>query len=91
MARRKRPKKKHVAPLEVLPPPTDPRALLNEPSSAAYLGVKKRTLQNWRQRGEGPPFVRLGARIGYRLSRLDAYIAANEFTSTRGARPPEAA
>lgn len=47
-------------------------------AAAAYIGVAPKTLSNWRARGEGPRFVRLGrshARIVYRVSDLDQYLA----------------
>lgn len=36
------------------------------------------TLANWRNQGRGPKFVRLGAKIGYRLSDVEAYEQAAE-------------
>lgn len=47
-------------------------------TAAAYLGVASKTLSNWRALGEGPPYARLGksgARIVYRVSDLDQYLA----------------
>lgn len=32
-----------------------------------------RTLQRWRSRGTGPPYIRLGARIFYRLDDVLAF------------------
>jgi len=51
---------------------------LQSPAAAAYLGVARQTLANWRVRGEGPPYARLGksgARIVYRISDLDLFLA----------------
>jgi len=47
-------------------------------AAASYIGVARQTLANWRVRGEGPPYARLGksgARIVYRVSDLDRYLA----------------
>ena len=42
---------------------------LSENELAALLKVSKRTIQRWRSSGEGPPFIRVGARsIRYQLS-----------------------
>ena len=47
--------------------PNDPDALLNEIQSAALLGFSPRALQQWRQNGLGPHFVKISARaIRYR-------------------------
>ena len=56
--------------------------LLDEAQAARILRVSRRTLQNWRQRGGGPPYVKLGTVVRYRLADLRAHIVA----SIRGAR-----
>jgi hypothetical protein len=46
-------------------------------AAAAYLGVARKTLSNWRALGEGPRYARLGksgARIVYRVSDLDQFL-----------------
>jgi Helix-turn-helix domain len=48
--------------------------LLNENDAAAYLAVAVQTLRNWRSLGQGPPFVHVGRRIGYRLSDLEGWV-----------------
>jgi predicted DNA-binding transcriptional regulator AlpA len=58
-------------------------------SSAAYLTertfcdtycINPRTAQRWRESGEGPPWVRLGARrIVYRVSDCEAWAAARTY------------
>ena len=47
---------------------------LSPPRAAAYLDTTVGTLAQWRYRGEGPPFVRLGRKIVYRVESLDAYL-----------------
>ncbi|WP_354023736.1 helix-turn-helix transcriptional regulator [Conyzicola nivalis] len=47
-------------------------------AAAAYIGVAQQTLANWRVRGEGPPYAKLGrsrTRIVYRIADLDRYLA----------------
>ena len=57
-------------------------ALLNEATAANYLGLTVRYLQKARVRGDGPPFVRIGNRVRYKLSALKAFIDRREVFST---------
>jgi predicted site-specific integrase-resolvase len=43
--------------------------------SAEFLGVKEQTLATWRCNGRYPlPFIRVGRRIRYRISDLEAFL-----------------
>ena len=55
--------------------PREPRdRYLHEREAARLLGVTHRTLQKWRQRDSGPPYVRLTARcIRYSESAVIAW------------------
>lgn len=54
-----------------------PPVIVDTGAAADYLDLSKRTLENLRFAGKGPPFVRLGARaIRYRVADLAAYAAA---------------
>ena len=59
--------------------PTDTAGLALTPREAApILRVKGQTLKRWRAKGIGPAYVRLeGGRVRYRLSDLEAWLAAN--------------
>lgn len=46
----------------------------NTDAAAAYLGIKKNTLEIWRVQGRGPQFVKIGRRVFYRLQDLDRFI-----------------
>lgn len=47
-------------------------------SAAIYLGnLSPRTLRNWRNRGVGPVYLRIGGRVVYRVSDLDAWLASH--------------
>lgn len=55
--------------------------LLTEKRAARVLRVSPRTLQGWRHRGTGPPYVKLGTAVRYRRGDLKRYI----LDSLRGA------
>jgi predicted DNA-binding transcriptional regulator AlpA len=58
------------------------RKYLGEAALARRLGVSQRTLQRWRTRGCGPPYVRLGPRrVAYDEAASDAWAASRSFTS----------
>lgn len=51
--------------------------LLSEREASAYLGpVSVRTLQDWRVRGTGPAYTKLGRRVAYAVADLDAFKVA---------------
>ena len=56
--------------------------MLNTPDAAAYLDLQKATLETWRCLGRGPPFVKMGRLVKYRVADLDAYIESRRCTST---------
>ena len=48
---------------------------LNSEQTAEYLGISVATLKNWRKRGDGPPFIKVNARlIRYQQSDLDIWM-----------------
>jgi hypothetical protein len=66
--------------------------LLTEQQAAALLQVSVKSLQAWRVRGGGPPFVKLGRCVRYSIAALEAFVkaAVRHSTSDRGSdrRPP---
>lgn len=52
--------------------------------AAAYSRVPEGTLRYWRARDEGPASFRLGRRVIYRRSALDAWMEAEAAKTTRG-------
>ncbi|WP_456658713.1 helix-turn-helix transcriptional regulator [Bradyrhizobium sp. JR3.5] len=60
-------------------------ALLREQDAADLLCLSVRTLQSWRMRLAGPPFVQVGRAVRYRRRDLIAWIEAN----TCGGGPSE--
>ena len=63
--------------------PRDPDALLYEGEAAYLTGLSERTLQDYRLRGGGPAFIRIGKRgVRYRRGDLLDWIADRRRTST---------
>ncbi|KAF1704041.1 helix-turn-helix transcriptional regulator [Pseudoxanthomonas suwonensis] len=49
-------------------------ARVNGPEAARYLGISISTLEKMRHEGRGPRYMKVGGRVFYRLSDLDAYL-----------------
>lgn len=62
--------------------------LLKTDEAAEELGLSPRTLEGWRRRGEGPPYLHFGRRVKYRIEDLEAYKAARLRANSR---PPQMA
>ncbi len=71
---------------ENIPSPAAP--LVFVPAAAARaLCVTVKTLANWRVRGYGPAFVKVGHRVAYRPQDLQRFIEQNVRRSTSEATP----
>jgi predicted DNA-binding transcriptional regulator AlpA len=58
-------------------------SVLRTPAAAEYLGLAVSTLEKSRLSGEGPKFVRIGARaVGYIIEDLDDWLRARVRRST---------
>jgi len=68
-------------------PNTIPGSRLKGPAAATYLGLSHSTLEKMRHEGRGPRYVKIGGRVFYRRTDLDAYIEGSvvETTDSRGA------
>lgn len=59
---------------------------MTTPEAAAYLRLKRRTLEDMRVTGNGPRYYKLGpgrmARVAYRQSDLDEWVSRFSYTST---------
>lgn len=63
--------------------PRDEKFLDVQEVAARYNGkVSIRTFNNWRTRGGGPPFTKVGGRVFYPLSKLIAWEEARTAWST---------
>ncbi len=65
--------------------------LIDERPASEFVNLKPRTLQGFRYRGRGPPFVRISARcVKYRRIDLLRWAEARLRTSTSDTRPGDA-
>ncbi|QNE18080.1 helix-turn-helix domain-containing protein [Kribbella qitaiheensis] len=62
------------------------RGALSSKNAAAYIDTTEGTLAQWRHRGEGPPFGRIGRKVFYRVEALDAYLRDHEVDQSGGDR-----
>lgn len=66
--------------------PTGSR-LLSTAEAAEFLGVSRRTLEDWRRNGRGPKFVALSRNaVRYRLIDLEAWVESRAAPHTAKAR-----
>lgn len=63
---------------------------LNQNELAARWNLSPRTLEQWRWRGVGPQYLKLGGRVGYRLEDIEAFEAAHLHRNTGGPLPMDA-
>lgn len=54
--------------------PSSTRATFNDQELADHLGISRKTLQKWRSLGLGPDYLKLGAKVVYRIEDVNAYI-----------------
>lgn len=48
--------------------------LMTSDDLADYLGVPKKTLEQWRYLGKGPAYAKVGKHVRYRRSDVDAWV-----------------
>ena len=60
---------------------------LNQRELAERLNISPRTLERWRWLGEGPPFLKIGGRVVYRLQDIERYEADQLRDSTTALAP----
>lgn len=56
--------------------------LLSQRQLAARLGVTTRTLERWRETGDGPAFIRVGRLCRYQREDITIWLAARRCTSS---------
>ncbi len=58
----------------------------DEYGAASFLGVKVSCMRGWRFRRQGPPYVRVGRLVRYRVSDLEAFLESNRVEPQEGDR-----
>jgi len=56
--------------------------LISTPEAAKIIGFEESTLEAWRCRGGGPPFVKLGRAVRYRLADLNDWVESRVRNNT---------
>jgi predicted DNA-binding transcriptional regulator AlpA len=54
---------------------------LGQNDLAQRWGISARTLERWRWIGDGPAFLKIGARVAYRMEDVEAYEAERRRTT----------
>lgn len=63
--------------------------LISQKSVAGMLGVSTGTLAQWRVRGYGPAFVKVGHFVRYSPQAIERFIADNSRQSTKRDQPSD--
>lgn len=63
---------------------------LSQSKLAKRWNLSPRTLEQWRWRGCGPRYLKIGGRVVYRLQDVEAYEAGCLHRNTTGPLPPMA-
>lgn len=61
---------------------TAARRMLDTHEAATYAGLGKSTLDKFRLTGGGPTYIKVGKRVVYDISDLDAWLASRRRQST---------
>ncbi|HEU0162620.1 MAG TPA: helix-turn-helix domain-containing protein [Rhizomicrobium sp.] len=63
----------------------DPKLVLTTTEAADLMGISPRTLEDWRWKGIGPAFFKLGPRlVRYRLADVEAFTFQTRQLNTGG-------
>ena len=63
------------------------QTFINQQGLALRWCISPRTLERWRWLGEGPRFIKLGGRVVYRLTDIEAFEADKLRSSTSQTQP----
>lgn len=63
--------------------------LINTKAAAQHLCLSVRTLETFRQRGDGPQFIKVGRTVRYRLADIHYWLALRTVRSTAEAKVTE--
>ena len=60
--------------------------VLNDVGAAAFLGLAVQSLRNVRSHRKGPPYIKLGRRVVYKVSDLEEYLNRHRIDPQAGKR-----
>ena len=63
------------------------QSLLTTTEVASRLGIARKTLENWRVEGYGPPYLKIRKYVRYRPEDVDAWLASRERQHTSDPGP----
>jgi hypothetical protein len=61
------------------------KKLIDGRAVADTLGIPEHTLANWRWRGVGPPYLKVGKHVRYDPDQLEAWVAQQSRGGSAGA------
>jgi predicted site-specific integrase-resolvase len=61
---------------------------LSDKSLARRWGISFRTLQRWRWKGKGPPYIKIGGRIRYHLDNIKKFEEGHSLEAKASTVPP---
>ncbi|WP_447969367.1 helix-turn-helix domain-containing protein [Nitrospira sp. M1] len=61
----------------------NPPILLTEEQVSKRYGIAVKTLANWRCKGDGPAFVKVGHHVRYSPENLQSFLSSHTFRSTK--------
>jgi excisionase family DNA binding protein len=61
---------------------SEPRDLMYRREAADYIHMPPATLAQWAYRGIGPGYMKVGRRVLYRKSELDAWLESRRVTTS---------
>lgn len=50
------------------------KRMLTREEAGQYIGLSGKTLENWQHLGKGPRYTKIGSKVNYDISDLDAWI-----------------
>jgi Helix-turn-helix domain len=59
-------------------------AVLTQTQAARFLNRSLRTLALWREKGYGPPFLRIGSAVMYQIEDLRSFLESNRVVPQAG-------
>ena len=56
---------------------------VNEKALAKEMNLSVQTLRNWRHKGKGPPYIKIGRAVRYNIKDIEKYLKQNRIDPER--------